>query len=107
MQTEEFDFTDPEKRLKIAREIGERPALCVGDVVKVKRRNGKPRDDRLFVVLKIGPRKWGTMYIMYGEQKITYNGEDIVRIKEYKKKDARVIPVMRKQLWFTGKQLSL
>lgn len=107
MSSQTINHADPKKRLEIARETGERPSLCIGDVVKVKRRKGKPRDDRLFVVLDIGPRLCGTMYLIYGKSQMTHNGEDVVRIKEYKKKGARVIPVMRKQLWFTGKQLSL
>ena len=101
------DTPSPQKRLQDARERGVRPSLCVGDIVKRRNRLGKRRCDRLFVVLEIGRRMCGTMYMMYGMPDMTYDGEDYVRIKEYKRKGALVMPVQRKQLWFTGKQLSL
>lgn len=97
----------PQKRLQDARERGIRPSLCVGDVVKRRNRLDRRRDDRLFVVLGIGHQMCGIMYLTYGMPDMTYDGEDYVRIKEYKRKGSLVISIQRRLLWFTGKQLSL
>jgi hypothetical protein len=103
MKNSNEDIPSPEKRLRIAREHHERPSIYPGDVVKKRRYSGRPRDDRLFLVLGVAFRRKHYWYWDSG----SHNGEDYLIIKEYKKKNAPVIIVRRKGVWFTGKQLSL
>lgn len=94
----------PEERIQDAKDYGYRPALTRGDIVKKHKRGVMP--DTLYVVMRVlvqGCFSSGANKNPY--KAMTSNGNDLVEIMAYKRKDKPRRLVWRKALWFTGKRL--